>query len=176
MMAPEVKVQLAKAASRCWPNVAKASDLPFPDYWRAVTEWLTFHAPHIGDDALMWKLIDNFAASAREAEERGETPASPKIPDEVREIWNRAAAAAAQEAWEHAAERAEEVRSRFAGRRARTLRETEAGSEVRHPDDNLEGKINAFTGSAQRSILTDRSKTSTCGDRPERRPCQGRLL
>lgn len=86
MTAREVKTSLAKAARRCWPNVAKASDLPFPDYWKAVTDWLTFHAPHVGD-SLMWKLIDDFAVSAKEAEERGEAPAAPKVSERVKKIW-----------------------------------------------------------------------------------------
>lgn len=89
MTADEVKASLAKAARRCWPDVTKASDLPFPDYWKAVTEWLTFHAPHVGD-ALMWKLIDEFAVSAKEAEERSEVPVPPKVSDRVKEIWSRA--------------------------------------------------------------------------------------
>ena len=89
MTAGEVKTSLAKAARRCWPNVAKASDLPFPDYWKAVTDWLTFHAPRVGD-SLMWKLIDDFAVSAKEAEERGEAPTPPKVPERVREIWRMA--------------------------------------------------------------------------------------
>ena len=89
MTAREVKTSLAKAARRCWPNVKKASDLPFPDYWKAVAEWLTFHAPRVGD-ALMWKLIDDFAVSAKEAEERGEAPTPPKVPERVREIWRMA--------------------------------------------------------------------------------------
>ena len=88
MTADEVKAALAKAARRCWPDVKKASDLPFPDYWKAVTEWLTFHAPHIGD-ALLWKLIDDFAVSAKEAEERGLAPIAPRVSDEVKEIWSR---------------------------------------------------------------------------------------
>lgn len=86
MTADEVKAALAKAAGRCWPGVKKASDLPFPGYWKAVTEWLTFHAPRVGD-ALMWKLIDGFAVSAKEAEGRGEAPTPPKVPESVREIW-----------------------------------------------------------------------------------------
>ena len=89
MTAGEVKTSLAKAARRCWPNVAKASDLPFPDYWKAVTDWLTFHAPRVGD-SLMWKLIDDFAVSAKEAEERGEAPTPPRVPERVREIWRMA--------------------------------------------------------------------------------------
>ena len=130
MTADEVKASLAKAARRCWPNVTKASDLPFPEYWKAVTEWLTFHASHVGD-ALMWKLIDEFVVSAKEAEERGEAPVPPKVSDEVREIWAKAgerrtehlrqAELASQDwartdAWEHAAERAAEVRDFFAKR------------------------------------------------------------
>ena len=89
MTAGEVKTSLAKAARRCWPDVTKASDLPFPEYWKAVTEWLTFQAPHVGD-ALMWKLIDDFAVSAKKAEERGEAPTPPKVPERVREIWRKA--------------------------------------------------------------------------------------
>ena len=88
MTADEVKAALAKAARRCWPDVKKASDLPFPDYWKAVTEWLTFHAPRIGD-ALLWKLIDDFAVDAKWAVERGLAPIAPRVSDEVKEIWNR---------------------------------------------------------------------------------------
>lgn len=121
MTADEVKASLAKAARRCWPDVKKASDLPFPEYWKAVTEWLTFHAPHVGD-ALMWKLIDEFAVSAKEAEERGEAPVPPKVSDEVRAIWEKTKDVKAvkpdekKDAWEHAAERAAEVKSRFASK------------------------------------------------------------
>ena len=121
MTSDEVKTSLAKAARRCWPNVTKASDLPFPEYWKAVTEWLTFHAPHVGD-ALMWKLIDEFAVSAKEAEERDEAPVPPKVSDEVRAIWEKTKDVKAvkpdekKDAWEHAAERAAEVKSRFASK------------------------------------------------------------
>ena len=86
MTADEVKTALAKAARRCWPDVAKASDLPFPDYWKAVTEWLMFHSPHVGD-ALMWKLIDEYAVDAKKAEEQGRSPVAPKVTDAVRQIW-----------------------------------------------------------------------------------------
>ena len=123
MTADEVKAALAKAAGSCWPGLKKASDLPFPGYWKAVTEWLTFHAPRIGD-ALMWKLIDDFAVSAKEAEGRGEAPTPPKVPDEVKAIWAKADAVKTakaeekKEAWEHAAVRAAEVKNRFTARSA----------------------------------------------------------
>ena len=119
MKADEVKASLAKAARRAWPNVAKASDLPFPEYWKAVTEWLTFHAPHVGDE-LMQQFIDDFVADAKAAEERGLKPAAPKVSKDIREIWEKAEKAAKPDekadAWEHAAERAAEVKSRFASR------------------------------------------------------------
>ena len=121
MTADEVKASLAKAARRCWPDVKKASDLPFPEYWKGATEWLTFHAPHVGD-ALMWKIIDGFVVSAKEAEERGEAPVPPKVSDEVRAIWEKTKDVKAvkpdekKDAWEHAAERAADVKCRFATR------------------------------------------------------------
>lgn len=100
MTVDEVKASLAKAARRCWPNVTKASDLPFPEYWKGVTDWLCFHAPHVGD-ALMREFIDDFAVAAKEAEERGESPAAPKVSKEVREIWRKLEK---KRAWEHAHE------------------------------------------------------------------------
>ncbi len=121
MTADGVKASLAKVAARAWPNAAKASDLPFPGYWKAVTEWLTFHAPHVGD-VLMQQFIDGYVASAKAAEERGEAPTPPKVSEEVRAIWanaGRGKAAKAEEkkdAWEHAAERAADVKCRFATR------------------------------------------------------------
>ena len=130
MTAGEVKASLAKAARRAWPNVAKASDLPFPEYWRAVTEWLTFHAPRVGD-ALMGSFIDGFVLEAREMAKRGETPVPPRVPDAVRAIWAKAGARRAEparqdvakrDAWEHAAERAAEVRDFFAERAERRRR------------------------------------------------------
>ena len=161
MTADEVKTALGKAVRRAWPRAAKASELPFPDYWKGATEWLAFHAPHIGDE-LMGRFIADIVREAVCAEAAGTEPAARKISDEVKEIWNRAVADAAQDAWEHAAERAEEVRSRFAARRLH--------------DGNLEGKNHDLNRSAQRSVLTDRPKSSACGGRPERRPYQGRLL
>ena len=98
MTAGEVKTSLAKAARRCWPNVTKASDLPFPEYWKAVTEWLTFHAPHVGD-ALMWKLIDAAVRGAVLAEAAGKEPVCPPVPESVKRIWeNHALPGHAQQA------------------------------------------------------------------------------
>ena len=133
MTADGVKASLAKAAARAWPNAAKASDLPFPEYWKAVTEWLTFHAPHVGDE-LMQQFIDGYVASAKAAEERGETPTPPKVSEEVRAIWanaGRGKAAKAEEkrdAWEHAAERAAETRDFFAKRSRRARLRGEAAT------------------------------------------------
>lgn len=134
MTADEVKASLAKAARRAWPNAAKASDLPFPQYWKSVTEWLTFHAPRIGDK-LMRELIDHAVALASEAETQGVEPKEWRIPEEVRKIWEpgraaqdkgkdktlagRDAAARQTDAWEHAAERAAEVRDFFVKRSRR---------------------------------------------------------
>ena len=130
MTRDEVKASLAAAARRCWPDVTRASDLPFPEYWRGVTEFLTFHAPHVGD-ALMWKLVDGFAVSAKEAEERGETPDTPKVTGEVRAIYGPGGGqtqfgrqgcgngerGSGEEAWAQAAERAQAVKDRMARRR-----------------------------------------------------------
>ena len=100
MKPEEAKAALARTVKRAWPNLAKASELPFPDYWKAVTEWLTFHAPHIGD-VLMQNFIDEFVTSAKEAEKQGQSPDAPKIPNEVREIWRKVEK---KHAWEHAYE------------------------------------------------------------------------
>ena len=110
MTADRVKASLAKAARRAWPNAAKASDLPFPEYWKSVTEWLTFHAPRIGD-----KLAEQFVIAmvekAKDAESRGLKPVPWIVPEKVKEIWANAAkarkASKNSEAWDHAAERAQ---------------------------------------------------------------------
>lgn len=127
MKPEEAKAALVRAVHRAWPNAAKASELPFPDYWKAVTEWLTFHAPRVGD-ALMLQFIDEFVVAAKIAEERGEAPVPPKVSDEVRAIWEKAESRRAagrddpaprenkKDAWEHAAERAAEVKRRFAAK------------------------------------------------------------
>ena len=86
MTAEEAKASLARAAKRAWPNVAKASDLPFQDYWKKQMEWLTFHAPRIGD-----KLLDQFVADmiaiAQKAERMGHAPEPWIVPDKVKKIW-----------------------------------------------------------------------------------------
>ena len=136
MTADEVKASLAKAARRAWPNAAKASDLPFPAYWKGVTEYLVFHSPRIGDK-LMLELVDYAVSEAVTAETLGVEPKEWRVPDEIRKFWEgterglghgrregrvsrglRGAEAANQDAWEHAAERAAAARDFFA-RRAR---------------------------------------------------------
>ena len=128
MNAEQIKAELIKAARRAWPKASRASELPFPEYWKSVQEWLTFHAPHVGD-----KLMSQFVAEAvREAvmaSAVGGTPRKRVVPEEVREVWRslakdgvRRAEPASQDkqdndAWEHAAERAAAVNDRFAGRR-----------------------------------------------------------
>lgn len=100
MIPKDAKAMLVQAAHRAWPNLAKASELPFPDYWKAVAEWLTFHAPRIGDE-LMRQFVDDFVAAAKKAEEQGQVPVAPKISKEVREIWRKVEK---QYAWDHAHE------------------------------------------------------------------------
>ena len=119
MTESEIKVALAKATRRYWPDKTKASDLPFPEYWKGVTSWLKFHAPHVGD-RLMGNFIYTFVVNAKEAEGRGEAPTAPKVPEEVRKIWARAGRSEPmreierRKAWEGSAQRAQAVRDRFA--------------------------------------------------------------
>ena len=103
MTAEEVKTALAKAARRCWPNVTKASDLPFPDYWKGATDWLCFHAPHVGD-RLMRQYIDDVVTEAVLAEAAGKAPKARIVPDKVREIWRQV----------ESAERSSAIRTRSA--------------------------------------------------------------
>lgn len=86
MTAKEIKEALARAARKAWPSVAKASDLPFPDYWRNKVEWLTFHAPHIGD-RMMRVLIEDAVRDAVLAEAAGKEPVCPPVPASVKKIW-----------------------------------------------------------------------------------------
>ena len=123
MTADEAKAALSRAVKRAWPNVSKASELPFPDYWKKQTEWLIFHAPRIGD-----KLLDQFVADmiaiAQEAERTGHAPEPWIVSDKIKAIWanvkqaeqskdGTAKAEEKREAWDHAAERAAEVKNRF---------------------------------------------------------------
>ena len=86
MTAKEIKEALARAARKAWPSVAKASDLPFPAYWRNKVEWLTFHAPHIGDK-MMHTLIEDAVHDAVLAEAAGKEPLCPPVPASVKKIW-----------------------------------------------------------------------------------------
>ena len=98
MTAKEIKEALARAARKAWPRVAKASDLPFPDYWRNKVEWLTFHAPHIGD-RMMRVLIEDAVRDAVLAEAAGKEPVCPPVPESVKKIWeNHAHSGPAQQA------------------------------------------------------------------------------
>ena len=114
MTSDEVKTALAKAVKRAWPGVAKASDLPFPEYWKGMTEWLVFHAPRVGDE-LMGRLVRGVVEIAVEAERKGETPVANVVPEETRAIWAKVEERRRQkdDAWRHAAERAASVRGRF---------------------------------------------------------------
>ena len=113
-----VKSTLSRTVKATWPNVTKASELPFPAYWKGVTEWLVFHAPHVGD-GFMRELIAGYVEKAVRAERDGITPEAPVVPEAIREIWRRAdrrediAAKRRQEAWDNAAERVDAVRRRF---------------------------------------------------------------
>ena len=86
MTGKEIKEALAREARKAWPTVARASDLPFPDYWRNKVEWLTFHAPHIGDQ-MMRELISDAVTDAVLAEAAGKEPLCPPVPESVRKIW-----------------------------------------------------------------------------------------
>lgn len=110
-MKPEdAQAMLSRAVKRAWPNVAKASELPFPDYWKKQSEWLAFQAPHIGD-----KLAEQFVIAmvekVKDAESRGLKPVPWIVPEKVKEIWANAAkarkASKNSKAWDHAAERAQ---------------------------------------------------------------------
>ena len=86
MKVEEAKATLASAAKRAWPNVAKASDLPFQDYWKKQMEWLTFHAPHIGEK-LLRQFVSDMIERAKEAERLGRVPEPWIVPDKVKSIW-----------------------------------------------------------------------------------------
>ena len=118
MSESEVKIMLSRAVKGAWPNVTKASELPFPEYWKGLTVYLTFHAPHLGE-GFMRELILDYVRGAIDAEKKGAVPKAPVVPEAVRAIWRKADRAPArsqmrrEEAWNNAAERAMQVRSRF---------------------------------------------------------------
>lgn len=112
MSPAEVKAYLSREAKRVWPNAAKASDLPFPEYWKAQTKWLVFHSPRVGN-MLMLKLISDSIVVALEAYKKGVEPVANVVPEEVRKIWEKVEEVKKREAWDNAAERADAVRRRF---------------------------------------------------------------
>ena len=86
MTVKDIKVILARKARREWPWAAKASDLPFPDYWKSATEYMSFHAQHVGA-----KLLEQIAADivfeAAEAQRRNVEPKPWVVPEKVKAIW-----------------------------------------------------------------------------------------
>lgn len=118
MSESEVKIMLSRAVKGAWPNVTKASELPFPEYWKGLTVYLTFHAPHLGE-GFMRELILDYVRGAIDAEKKGVVPKAPVVPEAVRAIWRKADRAPQrsqmrrEEAWNNAAERAMQVRNRF---------------------------------------------------------------
>ena len=86
MTAEGAKATLARAAKLAWPNAAKASDLPFPEFWKSVSAWLEFHAPHVGDK-LMREFIESAVQEAVDAEALGLEPRAWIVPESVRAIW-----------------------------------------------------------------------------------------
>ena len=86
MTSDEVKASLGRAVKRSWPKAAKASDLPFPDFWKGAAEWLAFHAPHVGD-GLMRRLIADVVREAVLAEAAGAAPKPYRVSERVRAIW-----------------------------------------------------------------------------------------
>jgi hypothetical protein len=112
MSPADVKTYLAREAKRAWPNVTKASNLPYSEFWKAQMKWLIFHSPRIGD-ALMLELIKDSVVIALEAEKKGIEPKAYVVPEEVRKIWEKVEEVKKHEAWDNAAERADAVRRRF---------------------------------------------------------------
>lgn len=86
-MTPEdARDELRRAARAAWPGAARASELPFPGYFRAAAEWLGFHAPRVGE-ALMRRLVADVVEEALGAEREGRVPAERRVPERVRAIW-----------------------------------------------------------------------------------------
>ena len=87
MTSEAVRASLARAARKAWPSVAKASDLPFPDYWRSVVEWLTFHAPRLGGRVTAL-FIEGAVVDAVTALKKGTEPTLWIVPERVKKIWS----------------------------------------------------------------------------------------
>lgn len=96
MTAAEVRAELRRAAGAAWPGAARASDLPFPSYWKAAAEWLEFHAPRVGD-ALMRRFVSDVVEEAQSAEREGRAPAERRVPCHVRAIWREIEARMAED-------------------------------------------------------------------------------
>lgn len=79
MTAEGAKATLARAAKRAWPNVAKASELPFPEFWKSVSAWLEFHASRLSDK-LIYSFVADAVQEAKDAEARGARPKPWKAP------------------------------------------------------------------------------------------------
>lgn len=120
MTAEMVKATLAKLARKVWPDIARASDLPFPEYWRKQAEYLCFHAPRIGD-RLMEQMCADAVVIAAVAEKRGLEPQAWEVPNTVRIFWENPARKRAQReaekrrAWKCAAERVAALKDRQPG-------------------------------------------------------------
>ena len=97
MRPEEIRLELARLTRARWPGVSRASELPFPDYWRAELEWLDFHAPHIGD-RLMRDFVDETVDKAWLAQQGGHEPKASVVSSAVRGIWERALKARKEEA------------------------------------------------------------------------------
>ena len=83
MTVEAAKATLAREVKRAWPNVTKASELPYTEYWKMQTEWLMFYTPRLGD-----KLLERFVAGiieiAKTAERDGLVPEPWTLPENAR--------------------------------------------------------------------------------------------
>lgn len=116
MTPKDAAVALVRAAMKAFPDAEKPGDLPYSDYWKAQSEWLAFHAPHLGD-RLMAEFIREMVTAAKVAEQDGRRPDHWTVPEKVKEIWKHAdqdqPPDSAADAWDRAMERAAAVRDRF---------------------------------------------------------------
>ena len=111
----EIKNRILNDAKKVWPTIVKASDLPYPEYWKGLFEYLGFHAPHVGD-RLMATRISAYVAHAAKCEKRGEKPVAPVVSEEVKAIWRVAEERRKNGVWEHAAELAYGIKQKFYNR------------------------------------------------------------